>query len=215
MILILLFSIEMACVAAVCPTRNASAYSSCDDREVSTHFTLYADKGFTTGGPVAYELLASYPTFSECSVSCADDNYCTFFDYNCQTGACILFKDLKNRGNAVNQLVVANGHISAIYDSYILQASAFSSCDDRDVSTHFTLYVDKKFKIGGRVAYESLAIYPTFSECSISCADDNYCTFFDYNCQTGACILFKDLNNGGIAANQLVVANGHISAIYA
>jgi hypothetical protein len=126
MILMVLFSIKMVCVASVCVTQSsgtlqASEYSSCSDRSSAENtFYLYIDKGLAPGGQVVYLSTQNHLTLSQCAQYCDLNGDCGYFDYNCQTGNCDTF-DYNPSGpdsfsnSFSSQLFSQNGHISAKY----------------------------------------------------------------------------------------------------
>jgi hypothetical protein len=110
-----LFSIKMASVASVCviPQQlQASAYSSCNDRSWDSILNIYTYKGLSRGGRVVYESLQNYSTLSTCANGCMNDYFCSFFDYNCETGDCVFYEDNSNGGHGAD---TENGHISGMY----------------------------------------------------------------------------------------------------
>jgi hypothetical protein len=119
MILMVLFSIKMVCVASVCVTQSsgtlqASEYSSCSDRSSAENsFYLYIDKGLAPGGKVAKQSTRGLITLSDCANHCMNIWSCSYFDYNCQTGNCDTFEyDAFGSNSFSSELFSQNGHIS-------------------------------------------------------------------------------------------------------
>jgi hypothetical protein len=126
MILMVLFSIKMVCVASVCVTKSsgtlqASGYSSCSDLSSARNsFALYIDKGLAPGGRVAYQSTRGFSTLSQCAQYCRNIGSCNYFDYNCQTGNCDTFEfnpSGSGSGTGSDRLFSQNGHISAYHSA--------------------------------------------------------------------------------------------------
>ncbi len=118
MILIVIFSIKMVSVASVCvtvptETLEASAYLSCNDRPDGS-FSLFIDEGLANGGAIALAVTQTVSTLRKCAEGCNNYPDCSSFDYNCQTGYCILYTETGS-GIGTDQLFFADGHISAVY----------------------------------------------------------------------------------------------------
>ncbi len=102
------------CVTAPTETLEASTYSSCNDRPNDGSFGLYIDEGLANGGAIALAKTQTVSTLRKCAEGCNNYPYCYSFDYNCQTGYCILYKGTGS-SSGTDQLIFANGHISAVF----------------------------------------------------------------------------------------------------
>jgi hypothetical protein len=86
MILMVLFSIKMICVASVCVTQSsgtlqASGYASCSYLSSARNlFDLYIDMGLAPGGKFEYQSTRGFITLSECANHCWKIGGCSYFD---------------------------------------------------------------------------------------------------------------------------------------
>jgi hypothetical protein len=115
MILMLLFSIKIAIVSSVC------LKTACQDvgqtiSDPDSPYTLGVETGqrLEKGGALAFLLSVNKPTFSECGSKCLQDYRCAGMDYNCKTGACVLFTYDFNSVNFEFLKVVDVDHIIAL-----------------------------------------------------------------------------------------------------